>query len=431
MDLGETVMSYESTCFVVMPFGKKPVGDGMIDFDAIFNTVLKPAIQAAVLPEGGALQVRRTDKDFYAGLITLEMFRYLEYSRLAVVDITSLNANVFYELGVRHRARESGTIVLRQPGTALPFDIQSVKAFPYEYQPDENAEKSRQLITRVVTESLKQGALDSPVQLVIEKQQDRPGDMEVLSLQAENLLRNNDKMGAIAIYRRLLERRDATSLDRMKLGFLLKEQELWAEARQVFKAATVADPRYAEAWRELGIAENKAAGRERAADAVGEAELVRAIALNAQDFDAHASLGGVLKRAGRLEEALTHYAAASELSNNHPYPLLNMLKLRARLKGEMALTAADRRALARAEGLRRLQADKDPPYDPPWSQFDMAEIRLLQGDIEGALAYALAGLNAPATAEWQIRTFRGSLAMVENLPTPIPGLQAVVAEIDG
>src|SRR5690606_24420788 len=108
------------------------------------------AVDGARTPEGGVLQARRTDRDFFSGLITQDMFDYLEFSRLVLADITSLNANVFYELGIRHTLRESGTIIVRQPGVTLPFDIRMAKAFHYAYQPDESAEDSRQLIRKVV-----------------------------------------------------------------------------------------------------------------------------------------------------------------------------------------------------------------------------------------------------------------------------------------
>ena len=42
------------------------------------------------------------------------MFHYIEYSRFALADISGLNANVFYELGHRHRVHEAGTVIFRQ-----------------------------------------------------------------------------------------------------------------------------------------------------------------------------------------------------------------------------------------------------------------------------------------------------------------------------
>jgi hypothetical protein len=41
------------------------------------------------LPEGGTLEPRRTHQDFFTGDISSETFAYLEYSRLALADITA------------------------------------------------------------------------------------------------------------------------------------------------------------------------------------------------------------------------------------------------------------------------------------------------------------------------------------------------------
>src|SRR5258708_12217972 len=136
-------MDYSKICFVTMPFGEKPVGDLTVDFDRLYDDIFVPAISAVSLPEGGKLEPRRTDKDFYSGDIKLEMFQYLEYSRFALADISGLNFNVAYELGARHRAREAGTAIFRQGKAAPPFDISSIKAFPHEYTPPQNATKPR------------------------------------------------------------------------------------------------------------------------------------------------------------------------------------------------------------------------------------------------------------------------------------------------
>ena len=60
-------MDYSKICFVIMPFGKKSVGDQMVDFDPLYNDIFVPAISAVALPEGGKLEPRRTDKDFFTG----------------------------------------------------------------------------------------------------------------------------------------------------------------------------------------------------------------------------------------------------------------------------------------------------------------------------------------------------------------------------
>src|SRR4051794_3753276 len=163
-------IDYMKICFVIMPFGPKPVGDKTVNFDVLYDEIFLPAIKAVPLPEGGKLEPRRTDKDFFAGDIKLEMFQYLEYSRFALADISGLNFNVAYELGTRHRARECGTAIFRQIQFPPPFDISSIKAFPYEFEPADKAAEARQLITRVLTESLVQNRLDSPVRLALGEQ---------------------------------------------------------------------------------------------------------------------------------------------------------------------------------------------------------------------------------------------------------------------
>ena len=137
-------IDYSTICFVIMPFGEKEVVDEkgerrMVNFDTVYSTVFEPALRAVTLPEGGRLEPHRTDKDFFSGSISHEMFEYLEYSRMALADITGLNPNVFYELGVRHRARQAGTVIFRQLLAKIPFDINQIKAFPYEYEPDAHA----------------------------------------------------------------------------------------------------------------------------------------------------------------------------------------------------------------------------------------------------------------------------------------------------
>src|SRR4029078_3676140 len=163
-------------------------------------------------------------------------------------------------------------------------------------------------------------------------------------------------------------------LHRMKLGLLLKQEGLWNEAIAQFNSAVALSPNYAEAWREKGVAENKLACAlsqktkidPQASPAPGEADLRRAIELNDKDFDAYASLGGVLKRAGRYEEARQCYVLSREVSHDHPYPLLNEIKLRVFLTKNLELTGDDRRALQRAASIRQLQVKQDPPYDSPW-----------------------------------------------------------------
>src|SRR5262249_15647890 len=110
-------------CFVLMPFGKKPDADGRtIDFDAVYEEFIKPAIEAA------ELESIRADEEVVGGIIHKPMFERLLLCEFAVADLTTANANVFYELGVRHAVLLATTVLLFGGATHLPFDVALLRA---------------------------------------------------------------------------------------------------------------------------------------------------------------------------------------------------------------------------------------------------------------------------------------------------------------
>jgi tetratricopeptide (TPR) repeat protein len=426
-------IDYSRVCFIIMPFGKKMAGSDEVDFDRIYDEIFFPAVCAARLPEGGTLEPRRTDRDFFTGDIGHEMFQYIEYSRVALADITGLSANVFYELGARHRAREAGTVILRQVNAPIPFDINKIKAFPYEYDPEDRAEEARQTITRVLTESLRHNRLDSPVQLALKVQRERShfDDLDSLLEEAENALRNQDPATATLKYQRALEDSPDNPLLRLKVSLLLKDQGRWSEALSHLAVAVSVAPSYAEAHREKGIAENKiwwGMANPPADMPDGEASLRRAIELNPGDFDALSSLAGILKRKEKWKEASELYEQATRVSHGHPYPMLNALKLAARASGLMPLDDKARFRLERAEYSLRAQVANNPPYNAPWSFFDLAEIRLYLGDAQEFTKFLNDGVRR-CTGDWQPRTFRESLQLLIDGGIDLPGLADGVVEL--
>ena len=67
------------------------------------------------------------------------MLEHILEDRVAVVDTSTLNANVFYELGVRHALRKSVTVLMRREGTTSPFNIQGLSAVSYGITPESEA----------------------------------------------------------------------------------------------------------------------------------------------------------------------------------------------------------------------------------------------------------------------------------------------------
>lgn len=420
---GETIR-YDDVCFVAIPYGRKRVGPEAheVDFDSIYERVFEPAIARTELPEGGQLRAVRAKDSFFSGPIDVEMFNYIEYARFLVADVTTLNPNVMWELGVRHRARESGTALFQQLHTERAFDIQQIRTFPYEYEPELNAEQSRTLITDVLRENLKQNQVTSPVHLALRAQQlHQYEQIEPLLVDVENAIRADDAPTAIAKYRQALALHSENPVIRVRLGVLLRTRGEWEAARVQFELAVRQSPSYSEAHRELGIAQNKLFTKGDRSMPVGDDELRRAIELNPDDFDALSALGGILKRARLFTESLDCYERATEISHGHAYPLLNALKLRALAERSLALSESRQRQLRRAERQRRNQVVATPPYDAPWSFFDLAEIRMYLGDPAESLALLAQGIDR-SEALTDLETHRNTLQLLADAGVSIPGL---------
>jgi hypothetical protein len=101
-------MDYHALCFTDMLFGQKPdLKSGVIvDFDQIYNEAIKPAIEQC------GLEALRGDEERTGGIIHSAMFARLLLVELVVADLTFANANVFYELGIRHAAKPFTTVLI-------------------------------------------------------------------------------------------------------------------------------------------------------------------------------------------------------------------------------------------------------------------------------------------------------------------------------
>jgi len=151
-------------CFVLMPFGQKPDSTGaLIDFDAIYRDLIRPAIEEA------NLEPIRADEELTGGIIHKAMFERLVLCEFGVADLTTANANVFYELGVRHAVRPCTTLAVYSDGSRLPFDVNLLRAIPYKIQGGVpvDVEQSRVALTSLLRSARNQ-SVDSPVYQLLE-----------------------------------------------------------------------------------------------------------------------------------------------------------------------------------------------------------------------------------------------------------------------
>jgi hypothetical protein len=137
----------------------------LIDFDAVYRLVIAPAIDAA------GMDAIRADEELVGGIIHKPMYERLILCEYAVADLTTANANVFYELGVRHAVRPSATVLMFAGNSRLPFDVAPLRVLPYalaaDGTPDQAGSASAALRGRLIA-AKEQGAKDSPIFQLIE-----------------------------------------------------------------------------------------------------------------------------------------------------------------------------------------------------------------------------------------------------------------------
>ena len=131
----------DPVAFVVMPFRRKPTGrtekhvPAEVDFDALWERVYQP-----VLGDLGYRAVR-ADRDAGA-LIINQMIQRLAIADVVVADITLANANVYYEIGIRHAAKDRGCVLIAADWARPVFDLDQMRQLRFPLS-DGNVENGK------------------------------------------------------------------------------------------------------------------------------------------------------------------------------------------------------------------------------------------------------------------------------------------------
>src|SRR5215207_8582219 len=136
--------------FIIRPFGVKQG----IDFDRVVEVLIDPALSALGVTGRDTIEILKQ------GNIRVDMFQRLLTADLVVADLSIHNANVFYELGIRHALRGRRTFLLRSRQDAYPFDLQTDRYLTYD---KDDPAASLPLLTRALGETLASEDQDSPV----------------------------------------------------------------------------------------------------------------------------------------------------------------------------------------------------------------------------------------------------------------------------
>jgi len=141
--------------FIIRPFGTK----NDINFDEVEQKLIDPALSRLEVTGRTTMEIRRQ------GNIRLDMFQRLLTADLVIADISIHNANVYYELGVRHALRGKRTFMVRARGAGIktdevPFDIKTDRYLTYD---GVNPATSIDDLVEGLRQTINSEAADSPV----------------------------------------------------------------------------------------------------------------------------------------------------------------------------------------------------------------------------------------------------------------------------
>jgi hypothetical protein len=406
---------------MIMPYGVRPsqkaagvTGPDQIDFNRLWAAAFEPAIR-----DMGYDPVR-ADQDLGAAIIK-EMIERLAISDLVIADVTTPNGNVYYEVGVRHAAKETHCVMIAADWTKPLFDVDQMRQVRYPLPEQSIDEAQAEQIRKVLVEGVPKLARGrSPVYEFLPgyPQTDplRAGVFrktleEISAFQAEVLAARALPRGA-ACTAKALELRDrftggpVQGVVALELLYLLRDCTDWNTTLAFIDALP-------DDWQQQGLVkEQRALAQSKSGnhhEAIGALQSL--IALSGESSERRGLLGGRYKKlfstetdeilkARYLDQAIGEYEAGMLIDLNDYYPSSNLARLYRLRKDEgdedKARAAAAVTALAceRARG----KGGKDE-----WLKPTLLAAAFDAGDV--ALAKKLAkDVTRDGPAAWKLET---------------------------
>jgi len=202
----ESTQRTQKTCFVVGPIGGAGT-DIRTHADWLLDGIIKPTFREHY-PD---FEVVRSDTITAPGMIDTQMINHLLDADLVIVDMSLLNANAFYEMGIRHMARKP-VIHMFVAGTSIPFDVKPYRAIEFSLVQHAHLGEAQKQLKHAIQDAISANYVpDNPVTKAQNYRQiertAEPADkifmQELLSLKSEVNALKNARPNAIANFPRM------------------------------------------------------------------------------------------------------------------------------------------------------------------------------------------------------------------------------------
>jgi O-acetyl-ADP-ribose deacetylase (regulator of RNase III) len=149
-------------CFVVIPYDKDAGPDGVpYDFERVYDDFIYPTVTSL------GLSCDRSKDRHQPGLIHKSMIEEIIAADLVIVDISTGNANVLYELGIRHTARPIGTVIVKREGAPRPFNIAGMRSISYHMDDAAKLDHAKASLRGAIVAALAFRSVDSLVHQIV------------------------------------------------------------------------------------------------------------------------------------------------------------------------------------------------------------------------------------------------------------------------
>jgi len=164
-------MTDKKICFVISPIGEAN-SETRRRSDQILRHVIAPATQEC------GYEAIRADQIAEPGLITSQVLQHVVTDPLVIADLSERNANVYYELAIRHAIRKPLVQIINK-GEVLPFDIAGTRTITVDHRDLDSVELAKkEIVSQIKSLEVSSSEIDTPISVALDlkvlKQSDNP-----------------------------------------------------------------------------------------------------------------------------------------------------------------------------------------------------------------------------------------------------------------
>ena len=150
----------EKICFVIAPIGESG-SDIRKRSDQVLEHLIRPAVESC------GYKAVRADEIAEPGIITNQIIRHVVDDPLVIADLTGQNANVFYELAIRHYIGKPLVQIINNVED-IPFDVGSMRTIVVNHQDLDSVEKAKTEIQKQIQYlEADSSSLESPISVAL------------------------------------------------------------------------------------------------------------------------------------------------------------------------------------------------------------------------------------------------------------------------